>query len=155
MIIGYLKKAGYPEVALHFVEDQMTRFNLALEYGHIEEAMAAAQELDEVNCWTRLGLEALRQGNQQIVEMVYQKTKNFDALSFLYLITGNIDKLAKMMKIVPMRGSSMLYDYPDHTYNVYADADMTMEVAEPATSPWVHANADPGYGDMDSWFVTE
>ena len=31
--------------------------------------------------------------------MAYQRTKNFDKLSFLYLITGNLDKLAKMMKI--------------------------------------------------------
>ena len=41
VVIGYLKKKGYPEVALHFVEDQHTRFNLALEYGHIAEAMKA------------------------------------------------------------------------------------------------------------------
>ena len=30
----------------------------------------------------------------------------------------------------------MLYDYPGYFENVYADEDMTMEVAEPATSPW-------------------
>jgi len=107
VVIGYLKQKGYPEVALHFVEDQQTRFNLALEYGHIEEAMTAAQELDDHSCWNRLGLEALRQGNQQIVEMVYQKTKNFDALSFLYLITGNILKLKKMLKIAEMREDVM------------------------------------------------
>jgi len=34
---------------------------------------------------------------QQIVERVYQKTKNYDALSFLYLITGNIMNLKKMI----------------------------------------------------------
>jgi len=107
VVIGYLKQKGFPEVALHFVEDQQTRFNLALEYGHIEEAMTAAQELDEHSCWTRLGLEALRQGNQQIVEMVYQKTKNFDALSFLYLITGHFTKLKKMLKIAEMRHDVM------------------------------------------------
>ena len=39
------------------------------------------------------------QGNHQIVEMCYQRTKNFDKLSFLYLITGNLEKLRKMMKI--------------------------------------------------------
>jgi Coatomer WD associated region len=33
-------------------------------------------------------VEALRQGNHQIVEFSYQKTKNFERLSFLYLITG-------------------------------------------------------------------
>lgn len=36
---------------------------------------------------------------QQVVEMAYQRTKNFDKLSFLYLITGNLEKLAKMTKI--------------------------------------------------------
>mmetsp|Transcript_23197 Transcript_23197/g.64834 ORF Transcript_23197/g.64834 Transcript_23197/m.64834 type:complete len:1217 (-) Transcript_23197:83-3733(-) len=106
-VIGYLKQKGFPEVALNFVEDQQTRFNLALEYGHIEEAMNAAQELDDNACWNRLGLEALRQGNGQIVEKAYQKTKNFDALSFLYLITGNIDKLKKMLTVAERRGDVM------------------------------------------------
>ena len=31
--------------------------------------------------------------------MAYQRTKNFDRLSFLYLITGNMEKLKKMTKI--------------------------------------------------------
>lgn len=31
--------------------------------------------------------------------MAYQRTKNFDKLSFLYLITGNLEKLSKMTKI--------------------------------------------------------
>merc|ERR1719277_20133 len=106
-MIGYFKRKGFPEVALHFVKDEQTRFNLALEYGHIEEAMTAAQDLDDAKCWERLGLDALRQGNQQIVEMVYQKTKHFDALSFLYLITGNISKLKKMLKIAEMRNDVM------------------------------------------------
>ena len=35
-IIAYLQKKGYPEVALHFVKDERTRFGLALECGNIE-----------------------------------------------------------------------------------------------------------------------
>ena len=35
----------------------------------------------------------------QVVEMAYQRTKNFERLSFLYLITGNMEKLKKMTKI--------------------------------------------------------
>ena len=46
---------------------------------------------------------ALLQGNHQIVEMSYQRTKNFDKLAFLYLITGNLEKLRKMMKIAEVR----------------------------------------------------
>jgi Coatomer WD associated region len=65
------------------------------------------QELDDKDTWHRLGVEALRQGNHQIPEFSYQKTKNFERLSFLYLITGNLEKLAKMLKIAEMRNDVM------------------------------------------------
>ena len=35
-VIAYLQKKGYPEVALHFVKDDKTRFALALECGNID-----------------------------------------------------------------------------------------------------------------------
>jgi coatomer protein complex subunit alpha (xenin) len=102
-IISYLQKKGYPEVALHFVKDEKTRFGLALECGNIEIALESARALDDKQCWEKLAESALMQGNHQIVEMCYQRTKNFDKLSFLYLITGNLDKLKKMMKIAEVR----------------------------------------------------
>ncbi|XP_054718757.1 coatomer subunit alpha-like [Uloborus diversus] len=102
-IIAYLQKKGYPEVALHFVKDEKTRFGLALECGNIEVALDAARILDDKTCWDKLGEAALLHGNHQVVEMAYQRTKNFDKLSFLYLITGNLEKLRKMMKIAEIR----------------------------------------------------
>merc|ERR1719498_1265202 len=39
--------------------------------------------------------------------MVYQRTRNFEALSFLYLITGNTKHLRKMLKIAEMRQDVM------------------------------------------------
>ena len=59
--------------------------------------MNTAYEIGDDECWHRLGMEALRQGNHQVVEMSYQRTKNFERLSFLYLLTGNIEKLRKML----------------------------------------------------------
>lgn len=106
-IIFYLQSKGFPEVALHFVEDLTTRFKLALACGNIEIAMNTAYEIGDNKCWHRLGLEALRQGNHQVVEMSYQRTKNFERLSFLYLLTGNTDKLRKMLKIAEMRKDPM------------------------------------------------
>ncbi len=106
-IISYLQKKGYPEVALLFVKDEKTRFTLAVECGNIEVALEAAKTLDDKDCWDQLGREALRQGNHQIVEMAYQRTNNFDRLSFLYLITGNQAKLRKMLKISDMRNDLM------------------------------------------------
>lgn len=39
--------------------------------------------------------------------MVYQRTQKFDALSMLYLMTGNVEKLKKMHKIADVRGDIM------------------------------------------------
>ncbi|KAI6677658.1 hypothetical protein NL676_038454 [Syzygium grande] len=106
-MIAYLQQKGFPEAALHFVKDERTRFNLSLESGNIQIAVASAKEIDEKDHWYRLGVEALRQGNAGIVEYAYQRTKNFERLSFLYLITGNIDKLTKMLKIAEVKNDVM------------------------------------------------
>ncbi|XP_047310671.1 coatomer subunit alpha-1-like [Impatiens glandulifera] len=106
-VIAYLQQKGFPEVALHFVKDERTRFNLALASGNIEIAVASAKEIDEKDYWYRLGVEALRQGNTGIVEYAYQRTKNFERLSFLYLVTGNTEKLNKMLKIAEVKNDVM------------------------------------------------
>uniref|UniRef100_A0A915NNF0 Coatomer subunit alpha n=1 Tax=Meloidogyne floridensis TaxID=298350 RepID=A0A915NNF0_9BILA len=102
-IIAFLQKKGYPELALHFVKDEKTRFGLALECGNLSIALEAAKVLDDTAAWNALGEAALMQGNHQIVEMAYQRTKDFERLAFLYLITGNVEKLQKMQKIAQIR----------------------------------------------------
>ncbi|KAK6009925.1 WD domain, G-beta repeat protein, partial [Ostertagia ostertagi] len=102
----YLEKKGYPEIALHFVKDERTRFGLALECGNLDVALEAAKICDDKSIWEALGEAALIQGNHQVVEMAYQRTKNFEKLSFLYLVTGNSEKLSKMMKIAQMRNDA-------------------------------------------------
>lgn len=111
-IVAYLQSKGFPEVALHFVREPKTRFRLALACGDIEAAMEAAFALEQQSesgrdIWGELGSEALRQGNHQVVEMSYQRTKDFDRLSFLYLISGDTEKLRKMLKISQMRNDIM------------------------------------------------
>ncbi|KAF2028734.1 Coatomer, alpha subunit [Setomelanomma holmii] len=103
-IISYLQKKGYPEIALQFVQDPQTRFELAIECGNLEVAVEMAKQLDRPKLWQRLSTEALAHGNHQIVEMTYQKLRNFDKLSFLYLATGDQDKLKRMAKIAEHRG---------------------------------------------------
>ena len=111
-IVAYLQSQGFPEVALHFVREPKTRFRLALACGDIEAAMESAFALEQQaesgrDIWGELGSEALRQGNHQVVEMSYQRTKDFDRLSFLYLISGDTEKLRKMLKISQMRNDIM------------------------------------------------
>jgi len=121
-IVSYLQSKGFPEVALHFVREPKQRFRLALACDNIEAAIESAFALEQSvgvensgggsgsssgsgrQVWGDLGIEALRQGNHQVVEMSYQRTKDFDRLSFLYLLTGNTEKLRKMLKIAHMRG---------------------------------------------------
>ncbi|KAH8101128.1 coatomer subunit alpha-2 [Cristinia sonorae] len=106
-IIAYLQQKGFPEIALHFVQDKNTRFDLAIECGNLEVALETARTIDRPECWERLAQQALKQGNHKIVEKAYQQTKNFDRLSFLYLATGSTDKLSKMQKIADARGDPM------------------------------------------------
>jgi coatomer protein complex subunit alpha (xenin) len=102
-IIGYLQKKGFPDIALQFVKDPKTRFDLAIECGNIDAAFEMAKEIDKEQYWEKLGVEATHQGNLQIMESVYQKTKKFESLSFLYFCTGDKFKVKKMMKIAEAR----------------------------------------------------
>lgn len=106
-IIAYLQEKGYPEIAMKFVQDDRTKFDLAVESGDIESALAAAQQIDDKDCWQKLAVKALQQGNYRVVEVAYQRTKDFEKVSFLYLITGNIPNLKKMLNIAQMRGDVM------------------------------------------------
>ncbi|KAA1472048.1 Coatomer, alpha subunit [Dentipellis sp. KUC8613] len=106
-IIAYLQQKGFPEIALHFVEDKNTRFDLAIECGNLDVAMETAKAIDRPECWNRLAQQALKQGNHKIVEKCYQQVKNFDKLSFLYLATGSTVKVSKMQKIADARGDPM------------------------------------------------
>ena len=52
--------------------------------------------------------------------MAYQRTKNFERLTFLYLVTGNTEKLRKMMKIGEWVGSTqVLYTYLSYSGIAY------------------------------------
>ena len=94
-------------MALQFVQDPKTRFELAIECGNIPVAVESAKSIDKEEYYKVLASEAVKQGNHQVVEMVYQRIKSFDRLSFLYMITGNIEKLKKMRKIAELRKDTM------------------------------------------------
>lgn len=105
-VISYLQKKGYPEIALQFVQDPQTRFDLGLECGNIDVACQMAKELDKSQLWQKLATEASLQGNHQVVEAAFQRLRSFDKLSFLYLLTGDRDKLRRMAQIAERRGDA-------------------------------------------------
>lgn len=107
------------------MQDKKTRFELAIECGNLEVALETAKLIDRPESWTRLAQQALKQGNHkvrdshsspvcpfspsayQVVETAYQRTKQFDKLSFLYLAVGATEKLSKMQVIAEKRGDAM------------------------------------------------
>lgn len=55
------------------------------------------------NYQRQLAQAGLAQGNISVVELAYQRVKDFEALSFLYMLSGNFEKLRKMIKIAELR----------------------------------------------------
>jgi len=100
-ILGHLKRVGYPEVALSFIEDPMTRFNLAISYGNISEAKRCAESLDKTSLWSKLAEAAIVHGKYAEAEAAYQRQRDFGRLIHLYLLTGNHKSLKRLIK--PLR----------------------------------------------------
>ena len=54
------------KIALHFVQDKTTRFDLAIECGNLDVALETAKAIDREDCWSRLAQQALKQGNNKV-----------------------------------------------------------------------------------------
>ncbi len=106
-IVSHLRKKNFPEVALHFVTDAKSKFRTALACSNIKVALQMAEDIPDEEIWAELAHEAMRQGNHQVVEMAFQHIKFFEGLSFLYLITGNTERLKMMLKIARHHGDTM------------------------------------------------
>jgi coatomer subunit alpha len=70
-IIAYLQQKGFPEIALHFVEDKNMRFDLAIECGNLDVAFETAKTIDRTECWARLAEQALKQGNHKACHLFF------------------------------------------------------------------------------------
>ncbi|GAV50250.1 hypothetical protein ZYGR_0U01060 [Zygosaccharomyces rouxii] len=138
-IISYLQKSGYPEVALQFVQDPQTRFDLALECGNLEVGLEEAKKLNSNLVWDRLSKEALVQGNTSLVEMIYQNQMAFDKLSFLYLLVGDTEKLSKMEAISENRGD--IFDLISDTFYNNSTSTRARAFAEAGSLPLAYAVA--------------
>lgn len=107
-IISYLRKNGYSHLALGFVRDSSTRFELGVESGDLESALDAACEIDKKEVWNRLADGAMALGNFIIAEKCLLKTDDRSRLSFLYLITGNFEKMKTLNEEVPKNRADLV-----------------------------------------------
>lgn len=102
-LVSYLTSRGYYELALRLLpaDDAASRFRLALRCGDLQSALSAATALSSNSgVWKELAQCALQQnGNVEICETAMQKAKDFDGLGFLYSLTGQTDKLRKLLRL--------------------------------------------------------
>merc|ERR1719433_1085285 len=125
-IIGYLQKKGYPQIALHFVEDQKTKFALALECGDLEKAFACAGELNKTQneeqakaAWLKLSQAALEQGDFEKYGSALAKTRSLDKLFFYFTLCGNRMRQDQLINIEKSQGRTMpLFQHSLMTGNV-------------------------------------
>jgi len=87
-LIAYFYEKNYSALVMDIVTDKAAKFSLALSSGSLELAYKISLELKTKDALSQLAQEALRQGNHQIVEVAYQKLKEYEKLSFLYAMTG-------------------------------------------------------------------
>lgn len=98
-MIAYLCRKGHPKLALKYVKDTQTRFDLSLECLDIDMAFSMAQKLDIFSCWERLSNEAMVHGRISIVEECYRRLiiSNQEEYSykllFLWIISGQLEKI--------------------------------------------------------------
>ena len=97
-VVTWLRRQGFPEVALAFADDAKTKFDLAVECGDLDVAAQAASDLDEPEAWGQLAHAALLQGNVEIAERTMARLKQLDKLTFLYAVTGNVAGLQRVLE---------------------------------------------------------
>lgn len=91
--ISFLVKKGYPDLALKFVEDDQTRFPLALQAFDIDAALDAASRIKDKKCWEQLAEAALQVGHVRAAEKAYKQLKQPYKLAMLYLVSEQRDKM--------------------------------------------------------------
>merc|ERR1719499_1109016 len=113
-IIGYLQRKGYPQIALHFVEDQKTKFALALECGDLPKAFDCAAELQKTQseedakaAWLKLSQAALEQGDFEKYGSALAKTRSLDKLFFFFMLSGNTKRMNQLLGIEKTQGRTM------------------------------------------------
>lgn len=153
-IIAYLQKRGYPEIALQFVEDPQTKFDLAIECGDLNTAAEQAGVLNKPIADKLLAAEALNQGNHDILEDVYQKQRAFDKLAFLYLITGNRSRLQKMEEIADARGDTLARFQTSIFLNSVENRAQLLREAGQAPLAYATAKSN-GLGELASQIAAE
>lgn len=88
-IIAYLREKGHAAIALQFVKDPCSRFDLALECANLQIAWEAAEAIDSPATWNKLATEALQMGNPELALKALSLANNSSKLNFLATVLAS------------------------------------------------------------------
>ncbi|OHT05607.1 Coatomer subunit alpha-3 [Tritrichomonas foetus] len=86
------------DIASSLARDPKTKFELSLKSGDYKAAAAAADELNDPKYHKTLAQSLMNAGLFGMAESSLKKAKDFESLAFLYLISGESEKLSKLSK---------------------------------------------------------
>lgn len=93
----FLDNRGFKEQAMQVTADNDHKFELALELGDLEGAIALLDGLEDAEYkWKELGSVAMAQGNIELAEQCMWKGQDYAGLLLLFSSTGNADKLERL-----------------------------------------------------------
>ncbi len=92
-VISYLRDKGHAEIALQFVKDPVSRFELALECCDLQSALESAQKIEDSSTWNQLANEALLMGDLSVSKEALKRAKNSARGAFVSLLSGDFDEM--------------------------------------------------------------
>jgi coatomer protein complex subunit alpha (xenin) len=86
------------EIAAALAEDPQKRFEMTVRAGDLQAAAAVADEIDDKAIYKQLSQAALEVGRFTLAETALRKAEDFDNLAFLYVLSGETEKLHRLAK---------------------------------------------------------
>ena len=132
-IARFLESQGFKEEALAVTTDSDHKFDLSIELGHIDIALALMQETpeedkdstDTMTKWKKLSDSALKVTNLELCEAASIASNDFPGLLLLYSATGNLEGMEKLAKLAADGGrTNVAFVAYILTGNIEACADL-------------------------------
>mmetsp|Transcript_5126 Transcript_5126/g.11478 ORF Transcript_5126/g.11478 Transcript_5126/m.11478 type:complete len:941 (+) Transcript_5126:66-2888(+) len=132
-VARFLESQGFKEEALAVTTDNDHKFDLAIELGQIELALALLNQTPEEDKdstetmakWKKLSDSALKVTNLELCEAASIASNDFSGLLLLYTATGNLEGMEKLAKLATDGGKTNVAFVANFlTSNVEACADL-------------------------------
>ncbi|KAG0072564.1 hypothetical protein BGZ89_005145 [Linnemannia elongata] len=105
-IARFLEAQEHKELALQISTDQDHKYELALQLGELDLAVAIAREVDSESKWKTLGDTAMEKWRVNLAEECFIHAKDLSGLLLIYTSSGNAQGLKRLAEMAKFAGKS-------------------------------------------------